>query len=376
MVEFWADHFTEYLNESNKSYLKTSDDRSDARAHALGRFADLLAASAHSPAMLEYLDNAYSNAGSKEGVNENWARELLELHTLGIIDGQQVYTEADVQGVARVMSGWSFDRNTDTFLFRPTYHFTGPVSILGGAWQTPGSSGAAAMDDGARLLDFLAHHASTARHLAYKLVRRFVADEPDMALVGRLAQVYLDNDTAIAPVLRALFSSAEFRAARGTKLRRPSELLVAELRALDATVETASDSNAARNLTSILADLADVPFEWPSPDGYPDEAGYWASTDGVLQRWELGGRLANNAVGGVRADLERFVPSPLPATAGALIDAIGLQLLDGAFTAAEKSALLAHLGKAAGDAIGPDDFRDELGTLLGLAFASPSFQIR
>jgi uncharacterized protein (DUF1800 family) len=376
MVEFWANHFTVYLSESNMAYLKTSDDRTVARAHALGRFADMLVASANSPAMLEYLDNAYSNASSREGVNENWARELLELHTLGIIDGQQAYTESDVQGVARVMSGWSFDRTTDAFLFRANYHFTGPVSILGGAWQTAGKTGAAAMQDGVDLLNFLAHHPSTARHLAYKLVRHFVADEPDMGLVGRLAQAYLDNDTAIAPVLRALFSSVEFRAARGTKLRRPSELLIAVLRALNATVENASDSNAARNLTSILADLADVPFEWPSPDGYPDEASYWASTDGVLQRWELGGRLANNTVDGVRSDLARFVPNPLPATAGALIDGIGLQLIDGAFTAAEKDALLAHINKAADAAIQVGDFQGELGTLLGLAFASPSFQTR
>lgn len=371
MVEFWNNHFTVALNQSYLVGLKTGDDRTVARSNPFGKFADLLLASAHSPAMLMYLNNAESNANSAQGVNENWGRELLELHTLGIINGEQVYTEDDVKALARVMSGWGINWSTKEFEYHSYAHSRETVTLLG-SWSSSG----AGYDDGVSALNFLARHPSTARYLCWKLVRRFVADDPDMALVDALAGVYQANDTAIAPVLKALFSSAQFRAARRTKLRRPFELVVAELRALNAQIEPGADSNAARTLATLLGELANLPFEWPAPNGYPDVTGYWASADGMLQRWELGGRLANNGLDGISVDLDQLLPLPRPATAGALLDALALRLLDGGFQPTERAALLAHLNKAETDPVTEAEIDASLGTLVGLALDSPSFQLR
>ncbi|MGE3356026.1 MAG: DUF1800 domain-containing protein [Acidimicrobiia bacterium] len=372
MVEFWNNHFTVALNQSYLVGLKTADDRTVARSNPFGRFVDLLLASGHSPAMLMYLNNAQSNANSPQGVNENWGRELLELHTLGIINGEQVYTEEDVVALAKVMSGWSMNWTTKEFEYQSYRHSRETVSLLGGAWTSSG----AGYQDGISALTFLARHRSTARYLSYKLVRRFVSDDPDLGLVEALADVYQANDTAIGPVLKALFSSPTFRAARRTKVRRPFELLAAQLRVLNARIEQGRDSNASRTLGTLLGEMANLPFEWPAPNGYPDVAGYWASADGMLQRWELGGRLANNGLNGIAVDLAALLPNPLPATAGAVVDALALRLLDSGFQPAERAALLAHLGKADADPVTRAEVDAKLGTLVGLALDTPSFQLR
>ncbi|HPU38590.1 MAG TPA: DUF1800 family protein, partial [Microthrixaceae bacterium] len=193
MCDFWSNHFTVWRSAKWLTQLKTRDDADVIRRHALGRFVDMMQASAKSPAMLVYLDNYTSNAYSTAGVNENWGREILELHTLGIIKGEQVYTEADMRGVAKIMSGrtirWNNDANKYNYMFSTGWHSRDAVSILGGQWTRParanGNSGEA---DGDALLGFLARHPSTARHLAYKLCRRFVSDDPPAALVDRLLE--------------------------------------------------------------------------------------------------------------------------------------------------------------------------------------------
>lgn len=375
MVEFWNNHFSVHLNESYLAYLKTGDDREVARSNPFGRFSDLLAASAHSPAMLLYLDNASSNANDEQGVNLNWGRELLELHTLGISDGAQSYTEDDVLAVANVMSGWSFDYDGHEFLYRPYFHSEAPQSVLGGAWSTPGRSGEAGYDDGVSLLEFLARHPSTARHLATKLARHFVSDSPDPALVATLAGVYLANDTNIGAVLRALFASDGFRLATHAKLRRPFDLVVAQLRALDAVVEGDADSNASRSLHTLLGELGQLPFGWPAPDGYPDVAAHWASADGMLQRWEFSGRLASNSLDGIAVELTRLLPGPLPMPAGAVADALGQRLIDGALTEAERAAVLALLGTTAEGEVTAEMAERALPTAVAIVLCSPSFQL-
>ena len=172
-------------------------------------------------------------------MNENYGRELLELHTMGIIDGVQPYTEADMRGVALVLSGWSV--NTDDgqhgFQFKSDMHHGGPVTILGGAFVTPGRTGDGRAPGRGRLLNIIARHPATARYIAYKLCRRFVADTPPPALVASAAAVYTQNDTAIAPVLRHIFHSAEFAAGPRNKVRRGFEVIVAYARAMGGTVE-------------------------------------------------------------------------------------------------------------------------------------------
>lgn len=334
MVDFWTNHFNVFLYDSGYEHLLTVDNRTVARGHALGRFADLLSASAHSPAMLVYLDNARSNANSADGVNENWGRELLELHTLGIIDGEHVYTEADVVGVAKVMSGWSVNitDDLDIFRFRSSWHHTGAISLLGGQWSCPAHSAAAGQQYGESLIQFLAHHESTARYVSWKLVKRFVSDTPPPALVDALAQVYLDNDTAIAPVLRHLFHSPEFAASSGAKLRRGLEILAATCRVIDAQVDPDPMGDAADGIHGegwgALFRLGQPLFGHRNPDGFSDDGADWLSADGLLRRWDICGSIAQNWYEpDVTADPLALLPDPPPPTAGKLLDAMAVRLL-------------------------------------------------
>jgi uncharacterized protein (DUF1800 family) len=337
MVDFWTNHFNVFLYDSGYEHLMTADNRTVARANALGKFSDLLAASAHSPAMLVYLDNARSNANSADGVNENWGRELLELHTLGIIDGQHVYEEADVVGVAKVMSGWSVNitNNLDIFRFRSSWHHTSAISLLGGAWSCPAHSAADGQQHGESLLSFLAHHPSTARYVCWKLIKRFVSDDPPPALVASAQAVYLANDTAIAPVLRHLFHSAAFAANRGTKLRRGFEILTATCRVLDAQVDPDPFGDASNGIHGegwgALFRLGQTLFGHRNPDGYSDDSADWLSADGLLRRWEICGAIAQNWYDpDLIADPMALVRDPPPPTAGTLLDALAARVLGAA----------------------------------------------
>lgn len=334
MVDFWANHFNVFLYDSGYEHLMTVDNRTVARANALGKFSDVLSASAHSPAMLVYLNNARSNANSPDGVNENWGRELLELHTLGIIDGQHIYDETDVVGVAKVMSGWSVNitDDLDIFRFRSSWHHTGAISLLGGAWSCPAHAATDGQQYGESLLSFLAHHPSTARYLCWKLIKRFVTDDPPPSLVTSAQQVYLANDTAIAPVLRHLFHSAAFAANRGTKLRRGLEILAATCRVLDAQVDPDPSGDAAEGIHGegwgALFRLGQPLFGHRNPDGFSDDSADWLSADGLLRRWEICGAISQNWYEpDVTADPMTLVPDPPPPTAGTLLDALAARVL-------------------------------------------------
>jgi hypothetical protein len=332
MVEFWTNHFNINLDEAEGEHTITVDNREVARAHALGRFADLLRASAHSPAMLIYLDNASSDASSPDGINENYGRELLELHSLGILDGVQPYTEADMRAAAMVMSGWSIDRRDGkhVFQFRNAFHHHGPVSMLGGAFSTPGRTGTAGYQDGLDLLDVLAHHTATARHLAFKLCRRFVADDPPPALVTSAADVYLANDTAVAPVLSHIFHSSEFAAARGTKVRRGFEVLAASARALRGTADPDPVGDLSNRLHGvgwgILDSLGQRLWGHRTPDGYPDTAPDWISADGLLQRWDIAGAITADWIEGWSYDVDAVL-RPRGRTVDEWIEGVARRLL-------------------------------------------------
>ena len=211
MVDFWSNHLN-VTNPSDRVWDNRQDyDRQVIRKHALGRFEDMLIASATHPAMLLYLNNADS---TKDNPNENYGRELLELHTVSVDGG---YNEQDMRNSTLVMTGFGVNWERGTFRYTGSEHYRGPVSVMGFSDPNPDADG---YEVGIRYLKYLANHPSTAHHIAFKLCQRFVSDTPDPALVDRLAQTYLNRGTAIVPVLRQLFLSKEFASSMGEKVRR------------------------------------------------------------------------------------------------------------------------------------------------------------
>ncbi|MFN8052884.1 MAG: DUF1800 domain-containing protein [Acidimicrobiales bacterium] len=387
MCDFWSNHFNTWRQKTWMGFLKSRSHETVIRPHALGRFSDMLLASATDTAMLDYLDNVPSDASQPGGVNENYARELLELHTLGIIRGQQVYGEADVRGVARVMSGWSinWDDTPDryTFQFHPWQHSLEAVSILGGAFTRPARTYGQGYADGVRLLDVLAHHPSTARYIAWKLCRRFVADDPPDSLVTSTAAVFSANGTAIVPTLRHLFGSAEFAASSRSKVRRPFEHVVACLRTLGADVPNVASGQATDAVRYTLENLGQPPFERETPDGYPDLNAAWMSSEGLLQRWAVAGRIARNRLtdstqpNAIAVDLTKLMPSPLPGTVADLLVALAARLgnftLDGT-DVADLCTACAFTPTAAATTLSGDPTRSALA--VGLLLSHPTFQKR
>lgn len=280
MVEFWSDHFNIHLLNGLGPTLKPEDDQQVIRTHALGNFRDLLGASARSPAMLFYLDNFYNVATAP---NENYARELMELHTLGVNGG---YTEQDVKEVAKCFTGWSIRFPDDTSGAYGTYKYVDPVhdngvkNVLGNTINAGGGE-----MDGEQVLDILATHPSTARFIATKLCRRFNSDDPDSASIDTVAAAFTATNGDIKATLRALFNTPAFTDTADQKFCRPSEYLAGTIRALAPESTYPSDDGLLFFYAQSI--LGQLPFYWPTPDGYPDKQSYWANTGGLLNRWRL-----------------------------------------------------------------------------------------
>ena len=387
MCDFWTNHFNIWRHAGWTLFLKTRDNEQVIRPHALGRFADMLSASAHSPAMLSYLNNILSDASSAGGVNENYARELLELHTLGIIDGEKTYDEADVRGVAKLISGWSLNWSTGadrySFEFHPWQHDRSAVSILDGAFSRPARAYGAGYDDGIALLDVLAHHPSTARYIAWKLCRRFVCDVPPPALVESTAAAFLAHDTQIAPTLRHIFDSPEFATERQTKVRRPLDHLLAILRGLGATVATSADGAAATAVRTALGGLGQPLLERPSPDGYPETAAAWVSSEGLINRWAVAGLITRNRLTKttdteqVTVDLTARLPTPSPSTCGELIASVARSVGNFEMPTADISEVCAAVGISPSDAASVITSRPaNVSQMFGLVFCHPLHQRR
>lgn len=272
MVEFWSDHFNINLLEDRVNYLKTSDDRDVIRPHALGKFRDLLHASARSPAMLLYLDN-YSN--TKFGPNENYARELMELHTLGVDGG---YTEEDVVSVSRAFTGWTISLETYDFSFLMESHDRGKKTVLGQEIERPWAGG---VTDGEQVLDILASHPSTAKFISGKLIRRFVNEEPNKPLLNRLIKVFMETDGDIKSLLNTIFHSEVFWSSKEMKMKRPLDFLNSTIRKFNLDMSEDVLSYAYIRLNQ----LGQVPFFWHAPNGYPDTAAYWTNTSSLVSRW-------------------------------------------------------------------------------------------
>lgn len=304
MVHFWSDHFNIDPSKGDCRWLKTADDRDVIRAHSLGNFAEMLRASALSPAMLWYLDGrANQKAKPADRPNENYARELLELHTLGVHGG---YSQQDVMEVARCLTGWNVrgmhPRQFDLgkVEFKPGLHDKGAKVVLGRdipAWPAKLSieeqikRGEWELD---RVLEIAVQHPATAQHIAAKLCRRFIADQPPKAAVDKVAAAFTDSFGDIRTTLRALFDAPEFWASRGAKFKRPFHYVVSVLRA------TGAETDVPKHLINVLLRMGHAPFTYPTPDGTPDEASPWLGT--LLWRWNFAVEVCEGRVKNTRVD--------------------------------------------------------------------------
>ena len=340
MSDFWHNHFSVFIGKGQpERYFLPAYDRDVIRPHALGKFRDLLGAVAKSPAMLFYLDNWQSAADSgrptlamaqrgnahrrrrgrgaammdapsaqgrpgrgamvdappvqrrRRGLNENYGRELLELHTLGVDGG---YTQQDVIEVARALTGWTIrdPRQGGTFLFRAEMHDASPKRVLGVAL-----AGARGIEDGEQVLDIVARHPATARHIALKLSRRFVSDTPPPALVERAAATFTRTDGDIREVVRTIVTSPEFysRAAYRSKVKSPFELVVSALRAMNAAPDTTA------RMAMIVARLGQPLYGHQAPNGYPETGDSWINTGAILNRINFGMAVAGGQLPGLSA---------------------------------------------------------------------------
>jgi len=305
MTDFWENHFSVFAGKGLTRLYIPAYDRDVIRPHALGRFRDLLGAVAKSPAMLFYLDQFQSTVDSTHtplragrlprgrasqrplGLNENYARELLELHTLGVDGG---YTQRDVVEVARALTGWTMlPRQGTGFTFRPEIHDADAKLVLG--HRLAAGRG---IEDGEEVLDILARHPATARFVARKLAIRFVSDDPPAALVDRASQTFLRTDGDIRETVRTIVTSPEFfsRAAYRAKVKSPFELVVSALRAIGASPDTTPRS------AQLVAFLGAPIFGHQAPNGWPETGEAWMNAGAILNRINFGLALAGGRVPG------------------------------------------------------------------------------
>jgi uncharacterized protein (DUF1800 family) len=320
-VHFWSNHFAVSADKQLIGAIAGLYEQEAIRPHVTGRFLDLLTAAERHPAMLLYLDNAISmgpssaaagvarTRGRQLGLNENLAREIMELHTLGVDGG---YDQNDVTEFAKVLTGWSIGQarpdgaargragalgrgrfggaggEPGEFYFRPLMHEPGEKAVLGRRYEEDG------VREGEAVLEALAMHPSTARHIATKLARHFVADDPPATLIERLSEVYLRKDGELLPVYRALLGAGESWSAPLAKYKTPEDFVISTYRALGGHAP-----NNLRQVTGFLSELGQRPFTPGSPAGWPDTAASWDGSDALLKRLEWGaavGRVVRDRV--------------------------------------------------------------------------------
>jgi uncharacterized protein (DUF1800 family) len=301
LVDFWFNHFNVFIEKGADRYLTTEYERDAIRPHVLGKFRDLLEATAKSPAMLFFLDN-WQSVGpdtpqalrggpnvQRRGLNENYGRELLELHTLGVDGG---YTQKDVTEVARCFTGWSIDQpqRGGTFRFAPRLHDNGEKIVLG--VRIPPGGG---ISDGEKVLDIVAHHSSTAHFISKKLAERFVADDPPAALVERMAQTFLKSDGDLRAVMETMLASKEFwsEGAFQSKMKSPLEMVVSAVRASNGNVDFATA------LVNQVGQLGEPLYRKQEPTGYSNSSREWMNTAGLMARMNFAVQLGENKVPGV-----------------------------------------------------------------------------
>jgi uncharacterized protein (DUF1800 family) len=390
MVDFWTNHFNVFAGKGADRWLLPGFDRDTIRPNALGKFSALLQATAQSPAMLFYLDNFQSvspNANNgrmqqmmnapaqrpRRGINENYARELMELHTLGVDGG---YTQKDVTEVARCFTGWTIfqprggaaaanalagedaraarpaARPAGSFFFNRRTHDDGEKVVLG--QKIPAGGG---FNDGLKVLDILAHHPSTAQFIATKLVRHFVSDNPPPALVNRVATAFTKSDGDIRETLKAIFFSSEFYSSDSyrAKVKRPFELVVSAIRVLGA------DTNGGPGTHQWIARMGEPLYGFQTPNGYSDAAESWVNTGGLLERMNFGVALAGNRIPGTRVDLAPIAKENTDKKK--LVDESLRLIHAGEVSASTRETLLKQIDQA-----------DAIAKVVGLILGTPEFQ--
>lgn len=424
MTDFWFNHFNVYIQKGADRVLTTSYERDVIRPNVFGKFEDLLKATAESPAMLFYLDNwmsASSNAKMpnrdemrqmrrnrgrnnpgengrgwragvfgpgarrqipnnqvpqdgeqtmlnnngkvprRRGLNENYAREIMELHTLGVDGG---YTQKDVQEVARAFTGWTLrqPRGGGEFYFAPFLHDDGEKTVLGQKIAAGGG-----MKDGYNVIHILATHPATAKFIATKLARKFVADNPPPALVNRMTETFRKTDGDIRQVLRTMFTSPEFFAAENyrAKIKTPFEMTVSAVRALNA------DTNGGPQFHRWLAQMGEGLFMAQPPTGYPDTAEHWVNTGALLARMNFALALAGNKIPGTRVNLNNLAPGANAASATQAVDQYAALLLRGQVSPQTRATIdksLSEQQSARANA------QVDVAKVVGLIMGSPEFQ--
>ena len=301
LVDFWFNHFNVFLNKGADRYMVPTYEREAIRPHVFGKFHDLLLATAKSPAMLFYLDN-WQSAGPPEnersnvrrprGLNENYGRELLELHTLGVDGG---YTQKDVVEVARCFTGWTIaaPRKGGGFEYHDKMHDHGQKVVLGHVIKAGGG-----MSDGLKVLEILAKHPSTAHFISLRLAQRFVSDNPPPSLVNRMAKTFRKSDGDLRKMMETMIYSGEFwsAAAYRAKVKSPFEMLVSAVRAANAEVTSAF------LLANEVRRLGEPLYGKLEPTGYSATNAEWVSSAGLLDRMNFALALANNRIPGVKTD--------------------------------------------------------------------------
>jgi uncharacterized protein (DUF1800 family) len=400
MDDFWFNHFNVFAGKGEDRYYLTSYERDVIQPHALGKFKDLVNATAKSPAMLFYLDNflsadpraaqraaaerafrqqmRYGRFGgpppnpqaakkNERGLNENYGRELMELHTLGVDGG---YTQKDVTEVARCFTGWTIEkpRQHPEFKFDDKLHDPDPKFVLGKKINSGG------MKDGEQVIDLLVHHPSTAKFISTKLARRFVSDNPPPALVERMAQTFESSEGDIRAVMKAMIWSPEFwsRETYRAKIKTPFELVVSAVRALGTDVDTPMP------LVQWVGRIGEPLYQCQPPTGYSDKADTWVNTGALLNRMNYSLALAGNKMRGARSDVPSLLGLDSQADAKAALDRAVQVFLGGQVGPTTVETLEKQLENPQVLQAKLDDPRKQvdLGVVAGLVLGAPEFQRR
>jgi uncharacterized protein (DUF1800 family) len=404
MDDFWFNHFNVYAPKGEDKWYLTSYERDVIQPHALGKFKDLLTATAKSPAMLFYLDNflsadpraaqriaqekamrqqmrrgrygmgrpqpppnAQNNKKQERGLNENYGRELMELHTLGVDGG---YTQKDVTEVARCFTGWTIEkpREHPEFKFDERLHDPDPKIVLGKKIHAGG------MKDGEEVIDLLAHQAATARFVSTKLARRFVSDAPPDALVRRMAQTFQSSNGDIRAVMHTMIYSPEFwtRDAYRAKIKTPFELVVSAVRALGTDVDTPMP------LVQWVGRIGEPLYQCQPPTGYSDKSDAWVNTGALLNRLNFSLALAGNRVRGSRSDVTAVLGAESAADPKSALDRAVLVFLGGQVAGGTVETLQKQLDSPQVLNAKLDDpvKQVDLGVVTGLVLGAPEFQRR
>jgi uncharacterized protein (DUF1800 family) len=395
MTDFWFNHFNVFIGKGPDRYMVSAYERDVIRPHALGKFKDILAATAKSPAMLFYLDNWQSVGPKSElalygpgrfagrrgrfqrprpqaknrpsGLNENYAREIMELHTLGVDGG---YTQKDVTELAKVLTGWSIEKPQlgGGFRFNERAHEPGDKHVLGRKIGEHGEK------EGEEMLDVLAHHPSTAKFISRKLAMRFVSDNPPQALVDRMADTFLKKDGDIREVLRTMFHSPEFWAADAyrAKMKTPLEFVASAARASSVDIQNALP------LVGTLNRMGMPLYAMQPPTGYSMKAEAWVNSSALLNRMNFALQLASGKLPGTSLDPQALIPGPAPADSQAALAALEQSILAGDVSSQTHAVMQKQLGdpQISQRRLDDADKKPNYGAIAGLIMGSPEFQRR